>query len=230
MAVTDAAISQNLRRNLLVNDGILAFGFTPSIGIGAAKLDKMGVDIRSFREPLKRVVQQVMAPSFKANFEQQGRPDAWEPLSDATMSIRDYAGVDSDTILVRSGLLQRTIQQLNIWTITTTTATIQDLPAKIWYGKLQQAGSAGSGTSKSMSGYVKSAGGDLKEAQKLLDDDLIMAMRGGTPMGGGARPVSAIPQRQFVMIQEDDYDAIEKVFHDWLHERAEAAGLLMVDV
>lgn len=209
-----------------INDSLMMFQFKPSMGITAQKIDKLGIDIRSFREPLKRAIQQVMAPSFRRNFDSQGRPDAWQALSDATMTIRTQMGVNSNKILQRSGLLRRTITQLNIWTITQTTATIQDLPQKIWYGKIHQGGYEGMGTGKKMTGYLKRAGGDAREAQKLLDDDLIMAMHTGRTVKG-PRTVSEIPQRQFVMVQDEDYDAIQKVFEDWMMERAAAAGLLV---
>jgi phage gpG-like protein len=219
-------ITRNLRKNLLVNDQLTAFDFKPSIGIAAGKIDKMGIDIRSFREPLKRVVQQVMAPSFLKNFDESGRPDKWEPLSDATMLIRGREGYQGDKPLVRTGLLRRTMGQLNIWTITTVNATIQKLPDKISYGAIHQGGFEGVGVGRKMSGYVKKAKGDLREAQSLLDDDLIMAMRTGTKLGGGARTANAIPQRQFALIQDEDREEIERIFVDWMRERAVGAGFL----
>lgn len=210
-----------------INDALMMFEFKPSMGITAQKIDKLGLDIRSFREPLKRCVQQVMAPSFKRNFDAQGRPDSWTPLSEATLAIRQSMGVSGSTILQRSGLLRRTIQQLNIWTITPTTATIQNLPPKVWYGTIHQGGYGGKGTGKKMSGRIKAAGGDIKAATRSLDDDLIMAMRSGQRVGGGERTVSSIPQRQFVMVQDEDYDGIQQVFETWMTERALAAGLLV---
>jgi phage gpG-like protein len=121
------------------------------------------------REPLKRSIQQVLAPSFKKNFDVGGRPNPWEPLADYTVEVRGSA----TPILERSRLLKRTIQQLNIWTIDREKAALLDLPSKIWYGKLQQAG---------------------RDDQNL-------------------------PARPFVMIQDDDYDKIERVFQVWLAER-----------
>jgi phage gpG-like protein len=147
----------------------LQFAFRPSLGISARRLDRLGLDIRSMREPLKRSIQQVLAPSFKKNFEVGGRPVPWEPLADFTVEQRGNA----DPVLVRSGLLKRTIQQLNIWHIDMHKAALLDLPPKIWYGKLQQAG---------------------RDDQNL-------------------------PPRPFVVMQDDDYDGIERVFAVWLAER-----------
>jgi phage gpG-like protein len=210
----------------------MTFNFKPSIGIGAAQVDKLGLDIRSFREPLKRVVQKVMAPSFRKNFEEEGRPDEWEDLSEATLEMRERLHGGGDEILNRSGLLMKTMQQLNIWTITETTATIQDLPSKVSYGKVHQAGYAGRGGSalfqslnRSMADRTKRFGGDTKKATQDLDDEIVLAMRGGSQRRrGGPQNVSEIPARPFVLLQEEDEDAIEEVFVEWLQERAVRSG------
>lgn len=120
----------------------LQFEFRPSIGISARSMIVFGMDIRSFRVPLKRSIQQVIAPSFKKNFEAGGRPERWMPLADYTVEVRN----SSQPILVRSGLLKRTMSQLNIWTIDTTKAALLDLPPKIWYGKIHQFGNIDNNT------------------------------------------------------------------------------------
>jgi len=174
----------------------LKFDFQPSIGISAKRLETFGMDIRSFREPLKRSIQRVLAPSFHTNFADQGRPDHWQPLADDTVKIRGSAS----PILVRTGLLARTIRQFNIWSINQTQAAITDLPQKVWYGKIQQAG------------YGQASKGTLKRLQQH-----------GAAGAKGAAKV-AIPARPFVLIQDpDDYDAIEKVFEEWLIERMVAS-------
>lgn len=159
-----------------IDDGI-EFEFRPSIGLSARRIDTFGLSIASFREPLKRSIQQVLAPSFRKNFEAGGRPTRWEPLSDVTVEMRGSA----QPILVRSGLLKRTIQQFNIWTVDRTKAALLDLPQKIWYGKIHQAGYGSRG-----SGQTKAAG---------------------------------IPARPFVMVQDEDYEAIDRVFDRWFMER-----------
>jgi phage gpG-like protein len=189
-------------KGLRVDEGLLNFQFTPSIGIVAKNVAKLGLDIRSFREPLKRVIQQVMAPSFKANFDAEGRPDPWEPLSDATLEIMSNMNVQSQGILNRTGRLKRTIQQFNIWTVTTTAASIQSLPQSIWYGYLHQGG-ATIDTSRG-GGQI----GQVVHGVKVVGDTI------------------DLPARPFVMIQDQDYDGIEKVFSKWFDERLAAAGLL----
>ena len=120
--------------------------FDPSPLVIAAAFDKMSLDIRSFKEPLKRSVQQVIIPSIRKNFESGGRP-RWAPLVTDTETIREYYGFSSGPPLIRSGLLQRAATQLNIWTIDTQQAYVNDLSAaqggRVWYGVLQQNGFVG---------------------------------------------------------------------------------------
>jgi phage gpG-like protein len=126
-------------KGLRIDEG-LTFAFTPSLGISAKRIDKLGMDIRSFREPLKRSIQQVLAPSFKMNFIKGGRPTRWEPLSAETVKFRSYYGYAPGPTLIRTGKLMKVIQQFNIWSVNETQAAITDLPDKIWYGKVQQGG------------------------------------------------------------------------------------------
>jgi phage gpG-like protein len=114
--------------------------FSPTIGLITKRIDKLGIDIRSFREPLKRSIQRVIAPSMVMNFDVGGRP-AWVPLSSSTVLIRERMKQgNSDKILVKTGLLRRTMGQLNIWDISRDTAIIAHLPEKIWYGSIHQGG------------------------------------------------------------------------------------------
>lgn len=163
-----------------IDDG-LQFAFQPSIGISARRIDTLGLGIKSFREPLKRSIQQVLAPSFRKNFDAEGRPDSWESLSDVTVEMRGSAG----PILNRTGLLKRTIQQFNIWTVDAQKAALLDLPQKIWYGKVHQAG------------YGR--------------------------RGSGQSRAAGIPARPFVMVQDEDYEAIDRVFERWFLERMVAS-------
>jgi len=121
----------------------LKMEFSPSIGLQAKNVEKFGMDIRSFREPLKRSIQEVLAPSFRKNFDVQGRPTKWAPLAEYTVEVRSNSG----PILERTGQLKRTIQQFNIWSVDSEKAAITRLPSKIWYGTLHQAGHMGLGGS-----------------------------------------------------------------------------------
>jgi len=109
--------------------------FQPSPAIIAAGLLKMADDVSSAKEPLTKAVKEVMIPSFQQNFNQGGRP-AWAPLSDVSVQLRGSAS----PVLIRSGRLQRTMGQMNIWTITDQHAVIERLPEDVWYGNLHQTG------------------------------------------------------------------------------------------
>jgi phage gpG-like protein len=182
-------------RGLRVQGAIPVFEFKPSVGILAKDLDKLGLDIRSFRVPLHRAIKQVMIPSFRKNFEMGGRP-AWEPLSEVTY---ERSPARRGGPLVASGRLMRTMQQVNIWHITSTAASIQDLPQSVWYGKIHQAGYG-----MTLPSTVRG----LRESEER-----------------GQIGTSAIPARPFVLFQTEDVANIQKVLSQWLDERIAANWL-----
>lgn len=108
---------------------------TPPAWIIAASFFAFAIDLRSFRVPLKRAVQQVASPSMQKNFELGGRP-AWEPLAEGTLKQKQ-----GDRTLVETGLLQRVAGQLNLWTITSEDASIDSMP-RATYGEFHQFGTS----------------------------------------------------------------------------------------
>jgi phage gpG-like protein len=123
-----------------VRVGGVEIDFQPSPFVIANQFDKLGLQIRSFREPLKRSIQQVMAPSLQANFAAGGRPTAWQPLSQFTLNRKKK---NRDKILVRSGKLRQRAGQLKIWTIDGKNGLAYigpKLPNDIWYGAVHQSG------------------------------------------------------------------------------------------
>jgi len=206
---------------------IEAFEFRPSLGIVAKRIDRFGIDIRSMREPLKRSVQQVMIPSIRKNFTVGGRP-AWEPLAASTIKQRKSAW----PILVRTGRLRRGVTTLKVWSIGQTTATIRDLPERIWYGKVHQGGVEGSGTNagKWFAPYEKKAKELLgPDANKKEVTELAFKLHDKRLLQHGAAPAATaeIPARPFAVFQDEDLDDIQEIFADWLMERAERAGLVV---
>jgi len=200
-----ASMKGGIRFDNMVN---LGFSFTPSLALSAKQFDKLGVDIRSFREPLKRSIQKVIAPSIGQNFLSNGRPEGWAPYADGTaeMKARDPKNkYGPDDMLRRSGLLWKTMQQYNIWTVTQTQAAILDLPDKIWYGALHQAG---------FGMPAASAPAKASKMVAFLSPEEIRA-------AGGAAS-SGIPARPFAMFQTQDIDKVQEVFADWLAERVAA--------
>jgi phage gpG-like protein len=184
----------------------LNFSFKPTMAMSAKAFDKLGMDIRSFRVPLKRSIQEVIAPSINKTFLAHGRPETWTPYADDTvrMKMSDPKNkYGSNFILMRSGLLWSTMQQLNIWTITTTQAAILDLPEKIWYGALHQGGFGQSG-----SAMFAQLGGRFATPEEIK--------------ASGGKAFVHIPARPFAVLQDpQDLDGIAKVFDLWIAERIE---------
>jgi phage gpG-like protein len=205
---------------LRLDKGIIAFDFAPSIGILARDIDKMGVDIRSFREPLMRAIKEVMIPSIRKNFDVGGRP-SWEPLSEVTIER------GGDQLLVRSGKLRRVMGQINIWDVTAESATIKDLPDHVWYGKIHQGG-YGTMQSKIRNEVRKAARGGKRinadEASRRALGSIDRQLRNAMSTGTKVRSAAAIPARPFAMIQPEDEDKIQEIFGNWIVERMRRAG------
>lgn len=206
---------------LRLDEGIVSFSFSPSIGILARDVDKLGIDIRSFREPLTRAIKEVMIPSIRKNFDSEGRP-SWEPLAEATINIRDDQG-SGGSILNRSGRLRRRMLQQTRWTITQEAASIQDLPNDIWYGRIHQEGLGGIRTRV---GKTLKANPGMSPAQA---SKRVMAGIDRDILSGKAHThtTSNIPARPFVMFQDEDIDGVYEVFQKWLEERAFRAGWVL---
>jgi phage gpG-like protein len=177
--------------------GILIFDFEPSIGILADKIDTLGHEIESFKEPLTASVKMVIIPSIRQNFDEGGRP-AWEPLADFTVSQRKGA---AGPILIRSGRLRTDATQFARWMITDTAASIQNWPQSSWYGQLHQAGYGGRVSTKA----VKKVRPGVVSAAQIM---------GGADSEGGA-----IPARPFIMYQPEDIPKIHEIFDQWLEEK-----------
>jgi phage gpG-like protein len=87
----------------------------PLIAAGAfmAFADELG--IKSYREPLKRSIQQVIGPAFRGNFDSAG-DGKWEPLASSTeeQKARKHG---SKGPLVRTGKRRKRAEALALWNI-----------------------------------------------------------------------------------------------------------------
>lgn len=180
----------------------VTLNFEPSVGILARKVDTLGLSVKSFREPLTDAVKKVVIPSIQRNFEAGGRPK-WRALSANTLAHKAKEGHGSKGILIRSGALKRQMSYLNTWTISTEAAMITDLPDKVWYGKVHQ---AGIGATKTFT--VKNVSTGAMETFTEESDEQ-----------------GAIPARPFVVLQRGDLTKIYRVFDVWLGKKIRAAGL-----
>jgi phage gpG-like protein len=210
--------------NIRFDGMITAFEFQPSIGIMAKKFAALADELQDLRVPLTESIVEVMEISILENFMSGGRP-TWDDLSPVTVGIR--AKQSSGTlILVRSGKLAEAASSLGIWSIGKSTATVRDLPADVWYGKVHQAGYGGSQFSggnwfkKYQSAARKAVGPD--EDQKTVDElaykmfDKRLNSHGPAPRGA-----SPIPARPFIMFQDEDIDAIQNIFAKWVEKKVE---------
>lgn len=180
------------------NVSTMTFSFEGSMGIAARRVDKLGLDIRSFKEPLKRAVKEVIIPSIQMNFHKFGRP-RWAPLSDETESRKGHARP-----LHLTGALRSTMKQIGIWHIDQEKALIPNLPDRIWYGVIHQTGI-----------------GDPGAEADMWFDPVVNKMVNVGDSGDGRN----IPARPFAVIQPEDEENIERVFGEWLEMRIERAGL-----
>lgn len=182
----------------------------PSPLLLVAQFDKLGLDIRSFKEPLKRSVQKVVAPSLRKNFDQQGRPDRWPELADQTVAQKAAQGftATSPFPLVRTGKLRQRAQELQTWDIDGLEGTaVLRVPEDVWYGKVHQEGSNESGI------------GSVEVTTNRRTGRKRTVTRGVQ---------GYVPQRIWAIIQDEDEEAIEDVFEKWLQERLLANGFVAV--
>lgn len=195
---------------------------SPSLGMVAKDVDKLGLDIENMRVPITRSIVQVMIPSIDKNFDAEGRPP-WEELADYTKKVRGGSG----PILNRTGKLKRGVTKLHIWSIKNDSATIIELPPEIWYGAIHQSGYG------MMSGLISLARKRLgaKATSKKVNtlamqmlDATLLAIEKDPKRARVKRGAADIPQRRFLMFQEDDIDDILQVFAEWLEDEVKRVG------
>lgn len=191
---------------------LIDVSFVPSVGISARKLEQLGIDIRSFREPLKKSVKEVMVPSIRKNFDSGGRPP-WEMLAESTVLTKRIKGFSAGP-LIRTGMLRKVATQINIWTITEETAMVKALPASTPYGYIHQAGASKSGR-QDTSGGPKLSIADMR--RRATGGSQARRKRTAAPVSSGGS--GAIPARPFIRLQPEDRKDIEQIFLKWFEER-----------
>lgn len=92
------------------------FNFVRGTAIYAGQIDKLSMEFRSFKEPLKDSLHKVVIPSIHANFAAQGRP-SWKALTKRTVQDRMYKGFARGPILQRTRRLKQMATRKNIWEI-----------------------------------------------------------------------------------------------------------------
>jgi len=187
------------------------WSFHPSLGIVAKDIDRLGIDIRSYRVPLEKAIRLVMMPSIRKNFEQGGRPEPWEPLASYTVKVRG----SSRPILIRTGALRAVASSFSVWTIGQTSASIRALPSAVWYGNIHQEGYGSIGQ------IARKQLGPRATAQEIQDRAMELFL-GATPAKKQSKIV--IPAREFALFQVSDIEEIQEIFIDWMEDRADQVG------
>lgn len=100
--------------------------FVPRLEILVADFLAMGVQVKSFREPLHAAVRDVAAPAIRRRFADEG--PGWEPLAPATIEKKGH-----DRILFETGELGRVAGQINAWEIGRDQAKMSNIPERGWY-------------------------------------------------------------------------------------------------
>jgi phage gpG-like protein len=122
---------------------------------------------------------------------------------------------------VKTGKLKRVAGQLNIWSIDTEKAYVSDLQGAP-YGGIHQQGASFTPRVGNMSGMSQAAKTAMRRGGRVkVNQSAGTRMVVGGTVGGGS---NTIPARPFLLIQDEDVNEVEKVFLDWVRERAVAAG------
>lgn len=110
---------------------MIYFDFGKTLDEAKRDARELGVDLRSMREPLERAVREVMIPSFRKNFDNEGRP-GWPPAA------RDYG----HSLLNDTGKLKSSATTIAIWDITRQDARINpgNLTSRVGFKAMHQSG------------------------------------------------------------------------------------------
>lgn len=191
------------------------WSFYPAPGLVAKDIYKLGLELQSFRLPLVTAIRAVMEPSIFRNFTEGGRPTAWEPLAPYTVEQRGGA---TEPILVRSGALRSVASSFEVWAITNETASIRQLPSNVWYGNLHQSGYGSIGMLARRTLGPQASRGDIERLANAL------SMGDKSPIVASTQTKFVIPQREFALFQDEDVEAIQEIFIEWMEKRADQVG------
>ena len=119
--------------------------FNPSIFLIQKGL-REATSSKHIGKPLWQAINDVMIPSLKKNFDQQGRPRQWKPLRVRTNIMRRRAGyAASGPILDRTGTLKSAALAKARWSVDPIKgqALYGKFPPRAWYANIHQGGFVG---------------------------------------------------------------------------------------
>lgn len=169
-----------------------AAGFVKQAYVDATDIDKLNVNIKSFRDPLKLVLNNIIQPAIVKNFASQGRPE-WRPLSEATKTRRGPHKPRAGTkkrrsslnmrILDDTGFLKKIATQKNIWEIKDDQITfmVNFFTQRVPYGGFQQLGTRNMVARP----FISITDGEAEEIELVFEEWLEKRIRKYWGTGGG---------------------------------------------
>lgn len=114
-------------------------GFFRQVNAAAMRVEAIGARLDDFRIVFKRILWAVIIPSIIENFEQQGRPERWQTLSESRISARRGS---RRPILVWSEDLMTVAIDGSSYKISKDTLQLTSLASKIPYAGFNQFGTS----------------------------------------------------------------------------------------
>lgn len=117
--------------------GAIAIDFEwVNLNLVVADMLALGVDVRSFREPLTDSIREVAAPAIRRHFDEEG--PGWAALSESRVQFKSRHQLRSE-ILQATGRLRQVAGQINAWNVTQDSAELANLQ-DAEYGWVHQEG------------------------------------------------------------------------------------------
>lgn len=184
--------------------------FVKGCFIYADRIDRLGMNIKSFKEPLKTSLNEVMVPAIQHNFESQGRPP-WKALSKKTIYNRLLEGYPRGPILQKSGRLKREATRKNIWTIQDNMLKIMlnYFDQKVPYAKYHQLGAKFRESGVTI-GHLRSS------IETAFGEHIATSITGSSATHMNHPKAAILPARPFFTITNDEEVEIYNIFVAWL--------------
>lgn len=186
--------------------------FLRNVIIDAGQIEKFEMNIKSFKDPLKTSLYEVVIPSIDRNFAAQGRPP-WKRLSQRTILNRLYEGFPRGPILDKTGRLKRESLRKNIWKISATELNLMAnyYTQKIPYAKFHQFGARipRSRIVRHITGRI-GPGGTFRRFQFSTQLQRNLTGEHGK-----------LPMRPFMQLTVDEEVQVYGIFFNWLSDKVD---------
>lgn len=187
----------------------------------ASDIDKLDMKFKTWKEPLQQSRDEVVIPSVRENFDQEGRPK-WTPLKPQTLQNRMYMGYARGPILDRSGRLRRIATQKNIWSIVSgvgregadmLSLNVNYLDGKVPYAEFHQLG-AGVRRGRRVGDIQKRITSSGKTTSRFRH-------REANPALGGDIRTFRLPPRPFIQLTVEEEAEIYTIFFNFMSRQVD---------